>query len=130
MSIPFLAVVAAFGVVTGVLSGSLGVGGGVFMVPFLVLVGGPDQQHAQATSLLVVAPTSAVATVWLRRLNLGDVSLGLRMGAVGVLGGVSGTLLALALPQGVLSLLFACLMSAAGLRLLRDASRMGTADGL
>lgn len=128
MSAAFLALAVAFGVLTGVLSGLLGVGGGIFMVPFLVLVAGLGQQEAQATSLLVIAPTSVVVALALRRNGVGDLPLGLRMGAVGVVGGVAGTLLALSLPQGVLGLLFTSLMIVAGLRLLRDARQGGATD--
>lgn len=118
----FLAAAVAFGFVTGTLSGLLGVGGGIFMVPFLVLAGGAAQQQAQATSLLVVLPMAAVATWSLRRAGVGDHRAALRMGAVGAIGSVAGTLLALALPAGILKAIFAVLMIIIALRLLRDAA--------
>jgi uncharacterized protein len=120
-SLPFLASALAFGVLTGVLSGLLGVGGGIFMVPFLVLVGGAAQHEAQATSLLVVLPMATVATWSLRRAGVGDLNLSLRMGLIGVAGGVAGAVLALALPGSVLRLIFATVMLIVGIKLLRDA---------
>jgi uncharacterized membrane protein YfcA len=113
----------AFGALTGVLSGVLGVGGGIFIVPMLVLVAGMSQHEAQATSLLVVLPTAIVASWSLHRKGVGDLRLGLRMGAIGVVGGIAGTLLALALPGGTLRVLFAGLMTVVGVRLIADGVR-------
>ncbi len=120
---PFLLVLVAFGVVTGMLSGLLGVGGGIFMVPFLVLAAGLSQRGAQATSLVVVLPTAIVATRSLHQRGVGDLRISLRMGLIGVVGSITGTLLALSLPGAVLRAIFAVLMVVVGVRLLRDASR-------
>jgi uncharacterized protein len=120
-TLPFLAAAVAFGLLTGVLSGLLGVGGGIFMVPFLVLVGGAAQQEAQAISLLVVLPMATVATWSLQRAGVGDLNLSLRMGLVGIAGGVAGAALALTLPASALRLIFAAVMVMVGVKLLRDA---------
>lgn len=120
-TVPFLLGAIAFGVATGILSGLLGIGGGLFMVPFLVLVGGAAQQEAQATSLLVILPTAAVATWSLQRAGIGDLRLSLRMGLVGIFGSVAGAALALALPGSVLRLIFAAVLVVVGVRLIRDA---------
>jgi uncharacterized membrane protein YfcA len=113
----------AFGVLTGVLSGVLGVGGGIFMVPFLVLVVGLSQHAAQATSLLVVLPTAAVGSWSLYRRGVGDPPTALRMGLVGMVGSVAGTAVALSMPAQALRICFALLMVVIGVRLLRDALR-------
>lgn len=48
----------------GVAAGLFGVGGGVFLVPLLVLIFGFDQHKAQGTSLVaLVPPTGALAFV-------------------------------------------------------------------
>jgi uncharacterized membrane protein YfcA len=52
-------VMAGVGVLTGVLSGLFGVGGGFVIVPALVLFTGMDIRRAVATSLLVIALVSA-----------------------------------------------------------------------
>ncbi len=44
------------GAVLGVLSGLFGIGGGIIAIPVLTLFFGMDQQHAQGTSLAMVAP--------------------------------------------------------------------------
>ena len=75
MSAALFLFLIVFGLMTGVLSALLGVGGGIFMVPALVLVGGFSQQEAQATSLLVIVPTAIVATWALQQKGIGDVRL-------------------------------------------------------
>jgi uncharacterized membrane protein YfcA len=54
---------AAIGVVGGLLSGAFGVGGGIVMVPLLVSLGRLDQRTASATSLVAIVPTAIVGSV-------------------------------------------------------------------
>jgi hypothetical protein len=111
----------AVGAASGMLAGLLGVGGGLVLVPFLVLVVGMSQHAAEGTSLLVILPTALVASLTLRRRGVGNLPLAFGFGVVGAIGGVAGGLLALALPAGVLRTLFAVFVALVGLRLLRDA---------
>ena len=115
-----LAALVAFGVVTGVAAGVLGVGGGILMVPFLTLVAGMPQHAAEPTSLLVVLPTAIVASLVLHRRGVGDLGLALRFGVVGAAGAAGGALLALELPGRSLRVVFAVFLALVGLRLIRD----------
>ena len=112
------------GAAAGVLAGLLGVGGGILLVPFLVLAVGMTQHEAEATSLLVILPTAVAASIALRRRGVGDLPVALVIGLVGAVGAVAGALLALSLPADVLRAVFAVLLAIAGLRLIQDA-RMG-----
>jgi hypothetical protein len=116
-------VLVAFGVVVGVASGLLGVGGGTLIVPFLTLAAGFSQHAAEATSLLVILPTAIVGSLALRRRGVGDLGLALRFGVVGAVASVLGALLALALPADTLRLVFAVFVGVVGLRLARDGIR-------
>jgi uncharacterized protein len=120
---PLYATLVAFGIATGAAAGLLGVGGGIMMVPFLVLVAGLPQHAAEATSLLVVLPTAVVASVVLQRRAVGDLPVALRLGVVGAIGGIGGALLALALPADTLRTVFAVFLAVVGARLLVDAIR-------
>jgi uncharacterized membrane protein YfcA len=125
MSGPTLYVaLVAFGVVAGVGSGLLGVGGGTLIVPFLTLAVGLSQHAAEATSLLVILPTAIAGSLALRRRGVGDLGLALRFGAVGAGGGVLGALLALALPASTLRLVFAVFVGIVGLKLAYDGLRL------
>ena len=128
MSLALAVALVFFGLWTGVASGLPGVGGGVFMVPFLVLVAGLGQHSAQATSLAVVLPTAVVASVTLHRKGVGDLRRALALGLLGAAGAIGGSFLALALPDGVLRAIFAAFLGLVGLRLLRDAIRMAPSD--
>jgi len=114
-------VLIVFGATAGVLAGLLGVGGGILLVPFLVLAVGMTQHEAEATSLLVILPTALAASVTLRRRDIGDLPVALAVGTVGALGAVAGVVLALALDADVLGLVFAALLALVGARLIRDA---------
>jgi uncharacterized protein len=111
--------ILAFGCCTGMLSGVLGIGGGTFMVPFMVLALDIGQHAAEATSLLVVLPTALVATAVLARRGAVDVYRALSLGAMGAAGGVAGALVALALPADVLRRLFGAFMLLVSARMLR-----------
>jgi hypothetical protein len=110
--------ILAFGLCTGMLSGVLGIGGGTFMVPFMVLALGIGQHAAEATSLVVVLPTSVVATIVLARRGAVDVVRALLLGLMGAAGGVGGALLALALPADVLRRCFGVFMLGVAARML------------
>lgn len=123
MSIELILFLVVFGYLVGVLAALLGVGGGIFMVPALVLVADFTQQEAQATSLLVILPTAIIATQRLHRAGVGDTRMSTRIGLLGVAGGALGALLALQLPGEVLRYAFAALLIVVAVRLLADARK-------
>lgn len=54
---------AAIGLAAGLLSGLFGIGGGIIMVPAMVLAAGMAQRNAAATSLAAIVPIAAVGAV-------------------------------------------------------------------
>jgi len=80
-------VVLGFG--TGILTGIMGVGGGVVMVPMMVLLLGVSQHLAQGISMLVIIPTVMVAILKLRNSNLFEFRTALLLAA----GSIAGSLL-------------------------------------
>lgn len=52
------------GLVAGVLSGLIGIGGGVIIVPALVLLFGMSQHHAQGTTLALLIPPIGILAAW------------------------------------------------------------------
>ena len=108
-AINFLGLIA-FGVFIGLLGSSMGVGGGIFMVPFLVLALKLPMHQAVAASLVaIVATSSAVAAVNVER-GLANIRLGIALEVTTALGSIAGALIAGRLPGGVLQLLFALLL--------------------
>lgn len=112
-----------FGVLVGVASGLLGVGGGTLVVPFLTLAVGLSQHSAEATSLVVILPTAIAGSLALRRHGVGDLGVAIRLGVVGAIGSVLGALLALALSGSALRVVFAAFIGLVGLRLAYDGLR-------
>jgi len=112
-------VAIGLGCLAGVLSGLLGVGGGVLFVPALALVVGLGQDEAQATSLLAILPV-ALAGAWRQRsygnLEIGDAAL---IGALATLGVVAGSLAANALDDRIQRIAFAVLTVVIAIQLLR-----------
>ena len=95
------------GVLTGVLSGFLGIGGGVFLVPALALIFGFTQTQAQGTSLsLFVLPVAiAGALTYYKSGNVNLPVVGLL--AVGfIVGGILGSKYAITLPAETLRKFF------------------------
>ncbi len=98
------------GVGTGILGAILGTGGGVFLVPILVLWLGLPMHHAVATSILsVVATSSAVASVNVER-GTANMRLGMTLEIATALGAIAGGLTAAWLPARVLEGLFAIVL--------------------
>lgn len=115
---PTLLVALLLGVVAGVLSGIFGIGGGVVIVPGLVLLLGMSQKTATGTSLLaLLLPVGVLAVVSYARAGHVDVRAGLLV-AVGVFAGAwFGARFALGQSEATLRRLFAVVLVALAVRL-------------
>lgn len=85
----YWAVAVVTGLVTGFVSGMLGVGGGVVMIPAMVLLVGVSQKTAQGISLAAMIPT-ALSGIRVHR-SAGNVDL--RVGKWTALGAAGGALI-------------------------------------
>jgi uncharacterized membrane protein YfcA len=111
----------ALGVAAGVVSGLLGVGGGVLFVPTLALVLGLGQLEAQSTSLLAIIPVALVGAWRQNRYGNLRVREGVVLGLLSPLGVGLGTLLANVVPERALEIGFAGLQFAFAIQLARRA---------
>ena len=111
------------GLVAGIISGALGVGGGVVMVPAMVLLLGVQQSVAQGTSLFVILPTAiSGAQSHYRRRNL-DLQPAIWMGLVGAITAAAGAYLAVHVDQARLRQVFALYLLLVGLQTLYQGIR-------
>jgi len=108
----------AIGLTAGLLAGLLGIGGGVVMVPAMVLIVGLDQHVAQGTSLLVIIPAAAFGSFTHYRHGRLAIRDAAALAVGGVLGAVLGSVTALSLDDQLLRKLFAILILAVAVRLL------------
>lgn len=106
------------GLAVGVLSAVMGVGGGVLLVPGLILLFGFAVHTAEGTSLVVIVPTAVMGAWRHSRHGYTDWRAGLWLGVAGIVTGVVGSQLALALPGEVLQRLFALFLAVMSVRLL------------
>ena len=112
-----IAPIVVVGLCAGFLAGLFGVGGGILIVPGLVLAAHMTQRLAHGTSLAAVVPISVASLVsYAAHGNVDwNAALWLAIGAVG--GAVIGTRLLHVLPQRTLAVLFIVVLVASALRL-------------
>lgn len=109
------------GVVAGLLAGLLGIGGGIVIIPGLVLLAGLDMATARGTSLLVVLITAATASITTVRSGQANTGVGVWAGLAGAPAALVASLVAQAIPQQQAAWLFAGLMVVAAIQLLHKA---------
>jgi uncharacterized membrane protein YfcA len=98
------------GSAVGVLGAILGIGGGIFLVPALVLIFNIPVHHAIATSIVsVIATSSAVASTNVEK-GLANMRLGMTLEVATVLGAMSGALTAKWLSEATLLRIFAVVL--------------------
>lgn len=99
------------GLLAGMMSGFVGIGGGVVMVPALVYLLGFSQLQAQGTSLAVlVMPVGILAVMNYYKAGQMDVTAALVIAIGFVVGGFFGSKYALKLPEHKVKFVFALLM--------------------
>jgi hypothetical protein len=122
-----LVALALIGLAAGLLAGLLGVGGGILMVPAMVLLLGFDQHVAQGTSLLVIIPAALTGSYTHYRNGHVVLREAMILAIGGIIGAAVGALFALSIPEDLLQRMFAGLLLVVGLRMLlpRDLFRRG-----
>jgi uncharacterized membrane protein YfcA len=101
---------AAVGTAAGAFSGLFGVGGGIVIVPLLVLWFGYGERLATGTSLAAIVVIAVLAAAAQALYGNVDVLKGVLIGVPAVGGVVAGTALQQRLPERTVSLLFALLL--------------------
>lgn len=99
----------AVGLVAGFLSGLLGVGGGVIMVPALVLIAGFTQHRAHATSLLAVIPIAVVGALIYALDDSVSIGTAALLAVGGLVGAPLGARIMAGLRDSTLKIVFGCL---------------------
>ena len=111
MNTETILILIVIGLAAGTLSGLVGVGGGIIIVPALVFFLGFSQQAAQGTSLgLLLLPAGILAVINYYRQGFIDLKVVGIMCAAFVLGGWLGSKLALSLSQEVVKKIFAVVL--------------------
>jgi uncharacterized membrane protein YfcA len=108
MSVQTIALLVLVGLLAGMLSGLVGLGGGVIIVPALVFILGFSQHQATGTSLgILLLPAGIFAVMNYYRRGFIDVRVVLLMFVGFLLGGYLGSRMSLTMPEATLKKVFA-----------------------
>lgn len=118
------------GVMSGVLAGLFGVGGGTVIVPALTIVFGAPLVLAKGTSLAVIVPTSIMGTWRNQRAGLTSLRAGLLIGLAGVLAAVGAARVSLGLDPKLSAALFAGLLVVMAVRMIRESRAAARSEPL
>lgn len=113
-----IVVLGLIGIITGLINGLLGIGGGTILIPAMVFLLGQKQHIAHGTSLSIILPTAIVSTFIYQANSHIDWALALKIAISGMLGGYLGARLMQYIPTRHLRKLFGIFMAAAGIRMI------------
>ena len=106
------------GVIAGFINGLFGGGGGMIIVPALKFILGYPAEKAHATALAVMLPVSAVSCLFYSFTGIKDGLVCAFAGAGVLAGGAFGAALLKRVKAGFITVLFAVLTAAAGIKML------------
>ncbi len=121
MTIDFqtIIVLVLIGVTAGILSGFIGIGGGIIIVPGLIYLVGLTQIQAQGTSLaLMLPPIGILAFMQYYRAGNVDLKVAGIVAITFVVGGFFGAKLAHKLDQNIVKMVFGVIMLLLSIKLI------------
>ncbi len=118
MTIQTVVIVMFIGLIAGILSGLIGVGGGIIMVPMLLFLGF-SQQQAQGTSLAaLLPPVTLLAVINYNKAGFVDWRYAIIISLVFVIGGYFGSKIAVNIDQKILKRLFGVILLLIGSKMI------------
>lgn len=107
------------GLLAGVLSGLLGIGGGIILIPVLVFLFGLSQHQAQGTTLALMVPPIGLLATWVYY-KQGYVNLKMAIFiCIGFfIGGLLGAKVATSLPNVILRKIFGVALFLASIKMI------------
>jgi uncharacterized membrane protein YfcA len=120
LSLVEVLVLGFIGFSAGTLAGLLGVGGGVVMVPAMMMYLHIPAVIAKGTSVAVIIPTSIIGTWRNRRNKNADLRVAGVMGLSGIASAAVGGVIAADMPDTLSNVLFAALLLTVAARLMAD----------
>ena len=119
MTIQTIVILVLIGLFAGILSGFVGVGGGIIIVPALVFFLGLTQHQAQGTSLFVLSmPVVIFAVINYWKTDNVNWKFGLIVASTFVVGAYFGSKLSLKLSPGMVKVVFGILLAYVSIRLI------------
>jgi uncharacterized membrane protein YfcA len=119
MNIMLIASLILIGLLAGILSGFMGVGGGVIMVPLMILLLGFNQHQAQGMSLAVLAVPVTFIAAYTYHVSGSPINwkyAGI-IALFFIVGGFIGSKFAVAVPQNILKKIFSIILVIAAIKM-------------
>lgn len=111
------------GFLAGILTGIMGVGGGVVLVPMMVLILAVPQHLAQGISMLVIIPTVVVAIIKLRNTRLFHFRLAFFLALGSIVGSLISSNLVQLIDGAVLKRIFGILVILSSIKMIMNTSK-------
>lgn len=122
MEISTVLILMGIGLMAGILSGFVGVGGGIIIVPALIYFLGYNQLQAQGMSLTLMLPPIGIMAFYnyYQKGHVDKMSMTYAgvMAALFIVGGYVGSKLALKIPENVVKLIFGLIMLYVAIRMI------------
>ncbi len=113
----FLSII--LGIIAGSVSGIFGIGGGIIIVPALVLLFGFTQQQAQGTTMALLIPPIGILAAYVYYKNgLVDIKVATFVCLGFILGSYLGSKVAVNVPNEILQKMFGTLLIAVGIYMI------------
>jgi hypothetical protein len=107
------------GLVVGITSGFIGIGGGVIIIPLLVFLFGFTQQQAQGTTLALMVPPIGLLAAWIYyRQGYVNLEAAAYICIGFFVGGLLGARFATSLPNVMLQKIFGCVLLLISLKMI------------
>jgi len=107
------------GLVAGIFSGLIGIGGAIIIIPSLVLLFGLSQHTAQGTTLALMVPPIGLLAAWVYyRQGFVDLKIAGLICLGFFVGGLLGAKFAVAIPDQLLRKVFGVVLLAASLKMM------------
>jgi uncharacterized membrane protein YfcA len=113
-----MTLILAMGLSTGILSGLLGVGGGVVLVPMMVFLLGTEQHLAQGVSMLFIIPTALSGLYHLVKCKLVNVRVAVMIASGSLVGALVSANFVQYIPAADLKRLFGAFVIISGIRMV------------
>ena len=119
MSVTTILILLVIGIITGVMAGMLGIGGGLVVIPALVMVMGMSQQSAQGTSLAMMLPPIGILAAYnYYKAGHVDIRIALLLAVAFIVGSFFGSKLAIRIPQEMLKKIFGVFLLLVAIKML------------
>jgi uncharacterized protein len=119
MSVSTILILLIIGTITGVMAGMLGIGGGLVVIPALVMIMGMSQQAAQGTSLAMMLPPIGILAAYnYYKAGHVDIKIALLLAIMFIIGSFFGSKLAIRLPQELLKKIFGIFLLLVSIKML------------